>query len=276
MPSLAGDAQFREWWARAGSEGASPAAARQQYEPLFSLDLRDQLRRIAVPTLVLQSPETWIFHPQFGAYLADHIAGARLVELESADRLLFGANARVALDEIEEFLTGSRLGATRDRILVTLLFTDICGSTATAATLGDERWRSRLDVHDEIVRGQLRRHGAREVNTLGDGFLAAFDSVASAIYCARAICQTAAAAGIDVRSGVHSGECEQRGADVAGMAVHIAARVAALGAAGDVLVSRTVRDLVVGSELRFTPRGEHVLKGVPESWQIYALDDPHP
>jgi class 3 adenylate cyclase len=151
------------------------------------------------------------------------------------------------------------------------LFTDIVNSTVSAAELGDDEWRSQLDVHDEIVRRQLHLYGAREVKTLGDGFLAAFDGVTSAIYCAQAICRAAAAAGLELRTGIHSGECEQRGSDIAGMAVHIAARVAALGGAGEVLVSRTVRDLVVGSELQFALRGEHELKGVPDRWQVYEL-----
>jgi class 3 adenylate cyclase len=271
MPSLADDPQFREWWARAGRQGASPKAAFMQYEPMFTLDLRAQLEEIRVPTLLFQSPENWLFQPEHGEYLAKHIPDARYVELESADRMLFGANAEHALDEIEEFLTGARTGISSDRVLANLLFTDIVDSTKTAASLGDRTWHDRLDAHDAAARVQLRRFGGREVNTTGDGFLAWFDTTANALNCARALVESAHASDLKIRAGVHTGECERRGNDLAGLAVHIAARVAALAGPDEILVSRTVRDIVVGSSLRFEPRGEHELKGVPERWSIYAL-----
>jgi class 3 adenylate cyclase len=271
MPSLGDDARFRQWWARSGSQGASPRSAYMQYEPLFQLDLRDQLSRISVPTLVLESKETSLFSDH-GKYLAANIPDARFVSLPSADRLLFGANAERALDEIEEFLTGARTGVGRDRVLATLLFTDIVESTRQLAALGDNAWRAALDTHDAIVRAQLRRYGGHEVNTTGDGFLASFDGTASAVRCAVAISEAASTAGISIRAGIHTGECERRGDDLAGLAVHIAARVAALAGADEILVSRTVKDLVVGSDLRFELHGEYELKGVPDRWQIYILE----
>jgi class 3 adenylate cyclase len=271
MPSLADDPQFREWWARAGRQGASPKAAFMQYEPIIKLDLRTELGEIRAPTLVFQSPEVWLFLADLGAYVAKNIPNARYIELESGDRLLFGANAEHALDEIEEFLTGARTGISSERVLANLLFTDIVDSTRTAAALGDRAWHDRLNAHDAAARVQLRRFGGREVNTTGDGFLAWFDTTANALNCARALVESAHASDLKIRAGIHTGECERRGNDLAGLAVHIAARVAALAGPDEVLVSRTVRDLVVGSNLRFEPRGEHELKGVPEPWQIYAL-----
>ena len=272
MPSLAGEPQFREWWARAGRQGASPRAAHAQYEPLFTLDLRSELPKIAAPTLIFQSQDNWLFRREHGTYLADHIPDSRYVDLPSTDRLVFGANAEMVLAEIEEFLTGARAGISSDRVLATLLFTDIVGSTRTAADLGDREWRTRLDNHDAALRAQIRRYGGREVNTTGDGFLAAFDGVTNALRCAEAMTNASRASGVEIRAGLHTGECERRGRDVAGLAVHIAARVAALAGPNEVLVSRTVRDLVVGSDLRFGSRGEHELKGIPDQWQIYALE----
>jgi class 3 adenylate cyclase len=194
------------------------------------------------------------------------------VEVASGDRLLFGANAEHALDEIEEFLTGARTGISSERVLANLLFTDIVDSTRTAAALGDRVWHDRLNAHDAAARVQLRRFGGREVNTTGDGFLAWFDTTNNALNCARALVESAHASELRIRAGVHTGECERRGNDLAGLAVHIAARVAALAGPDEILVSRTVRDIVVGSNLGFEPRGEHELKGVPERWQLYALE----
>jgi class 3 adenylate cyclase len=272
MPSLAESPGFREWWSRAGQQGASPRAAHAQYEPLLTLDLRDQLPNITAPTLVFQSGENWLFEVGHGEYVAQHIPNARYVALPSADRLMFGANAEIVLADIEEFLTGARAGISSNRVLATLLVTDIVGSTRTAAEIGDREWHSRLDQHDAALRAQLQRYGGRVVNTTGDGFLAAFDGAANAVRCAEAMLKASHAQGVAIRAGLHTGECERRGDDLAGLAVHIAARVAALAGANEVYVSRTVRDLVVGSDLRFESRGEHELKGVPESWQIYVLE----
>jgi class 3 adenylate cyclase len=272
MPSLNDDPRFREWWRRVGNQGASPRSAYLQWQPMFTLDLRADLHTIAAPTLVLHSPDEFVFRTSHAEYLVDHIPNAKLVMLPSLDRLLWGANAEFALDEIEEFLTGARTGVGRERTLATLVFTDIVDSTRTAAALGDHDWRARLDAHDVSVRGIIRRYGGREVNTTGDGFLAAFDSAASGVEAARAIVDAAPTDGVHVRAGVHTGECERRGDDLAGLAVHIAARVAALAGPDEVYVSRTVRDLVVGSRLAFASRGEHELKGVPDTWQLYVVE----
>jgi class 3 adenylate cyclase len=271
VPSLAHNQQFREWWGRAGTQGASPKAAYDQYEHLFTLDLRADLDKIQVPVLLFQSPEGWIFLKGHGDYLAEHLPKVHYVELESADRILWGANAEHALAEIEEFLTGARTGVSSDRVLANLLFTDIDDSTQTAAKLGDRAWHDQLNAHDAAVRVQLRRFGGREVNTTGDGFLAWFDTPGSAVMCAQALVESARASGMSIRTGVHSGECERRGNDLAGIAVHIAARVAALAGADEVLVSRTVRDLLTGSPFTFASCGEHALKGVPEEWHLYTV-----
>ena len=226
---------------------------------------------VSVPTLVLHSRDNRSYPSATRHYLAEHIADARLVELPGSDSSMWGELADVAVDEIEEFITGRRSGAI-ERVLTTVLFTDIVDSTAQAAELGDRAWNARLEQHDAIVRRELARFGGREVNTTGDGFVASFDSPTQAVRCAHAIVAASADAGIRVRTGLHTGECERRGDDLAGLAVHIAARVAAAADAGDVLVSRTVRDLVGGSESRFVDRGEHELKGVPERWQLFALE----
>jgi class 3 adenylate cyclase len=272
MPSLADDPQFRDWWSRAGQRGASPKAALAQYDPLFTLDLRAGLADITARCLLFQSPEQWLFSEEHGDYLAEHIPNNHYVKLLSGDRMLWGGNAEHALSEIEEFLTGARTGISSDRVLATLLFTDIVDSTQTAAALGDGVWHDRLNAHDAAVRVQLHRFGGREVNTTGDGFLAAFEGTTNALRCAQALVESSRAGGIEIRAGLHTGECERRGDDLAGLAVHIAARVAALAGPDEIFVSRTVRDLVVGSVLRFVPRGDYALKGVPDEWQLYQLE----
>ena len=205
-----------------------------------------------------------------GRYLAEHIAGSRYVELPGADSLYWTGDAAPILDEIEEFVTGAR-GFDTERVLTTIVFTDIVGSTQRAAELGDLRWHDLLDNHDRIVRHELERFRGREVNTAGDGFVATFTSPSVAIDCADAIVDAVRSLGIEVRVGIHAGEVEVRGADIAGMAVHIGARVAALAGPGEVLVSSTVREIVTGSRRTFTERGEHDLKGVPGRWRVYAL-----
>jgi class 3 adenylate cyclase len=227
---------------------------------------------VQVPTLVLHvkaqpaSPVAW------GRYLAEHIDGATLVELPGGDLSFTPAN-HVVVDEVAEFLTGERPVIDVERILATVLFTDIVGSTERVATLGDRRWRSLLDAHDRAVREQLRRFRGREINTTGDGFVASFDGTARAIRCAQAIIEVAGNLGVELRAGLHTGECEVRGDDLGGLAVHIAARVSSLAAAGEVLVSGTVNDLVVGSGIEFSERGENALKGVPGSWKLFAVED---
>jgi class 3 adenylate cyclase len=205
-----------------------------------------------------------------GRFAASQIPGARFVELEGEDHVLIGGDPDPIVDEVEEFLTGVRQSHEVDRVLATILFTDIVGSTRRAAEVGDRQWRVLLDRHDDVVRRELRRFNGREVNTTGDGMVAAFDGPARALHCASAIAAALQAIGLDVRSGLHTGECEVRGTDLGGLAVHIAARVGALAQSGEVLVSSTVKDLVVGSGISFAERGVHVLKGVPDEWRLFA------
>jgi class 3 adenylate cyclase len=205
-----------------------------------------------------------------GRYLADHISGARYIELPGADTLYWVGDVAPMLDEIEEFVTGVRHYDT-ERVLTTIVFTDIVGSTRQAAELGDARWRDLLDNHDTIVRRELDRFGGREVNTAGDGFVATFSSPSAAIACADSVVDSVRVLGIEIRVGIHAGEVEVRGHDVAGMAVHIGARVGALAGASEVLVSSTVAEIVTGSKRRFEERGEHDLKGVPGRWRVFSL-----
>ena len=270
-PSLKDDRSFGEWWTRASRRGASPAAARALLKRSVQSDVRDLLPLIAAPTLVVHRRDNLFVPVGCGRYLGEHIAGARYVELPGADQIPWSGDGDAILDEIEEFLTGRRSGTT-ERVLATVLFTDIVDSTAQAAALGDQAWRARLESHDAIVRRELARFAGREVNTTGDGFVAAFDSPTQAVRCARSLVDASADAQIGVRAGIHTGECERRGDDLAGLAVHIAARVAAAAGPGEVMVSRTVRDLIGGSGLRFDDRGEHELKGVPDRWQLFALE----
>jgi class 3 adenylate cyclase len=211
-----------------------------------------------------------LFPVEIGRYLADHIPGARWVELKGVDHYPWFGSVDALVAEIEEFLTGVRPQPEIDRVLATLLFTDIVGSTAQAAEMGDRRWRELLEKHHALVRRELQRFRGREVDTTGDGFLATFDGPARAVRCAAAIRDAVAGLGLAVRAGLHTGECELVGSGVAGIAVHLGARIAALAGAGEVLVSSTVKDLVAGSGLSFVDRGVHVLKGVPGEWRMFA------
>lgn len=271
-PSVAADHAFRAWWDRAGNLGATPAMAEAIWEGFYSTDVRHLLPEVRRPTLVVQRIDNPDGNPGSGHYLAEHIAGAKCVDLPGADLFYWIGDTAAMLDEIEEFLTGVR-GGPGERVLATVLFTDIVGSTDRAAQLGDGRWRDLLDRHDQSVRTQLDRYRGREVKTVGDGFVATFDSPARAIECALAIRETLAAFDIGMRAGIHTGEIEVRGDDVAGLAVHIGARVSALAAPGEVLVSSTVKDIVVGSSIEFAERGEHDLKGVPGAWRLYAVHE---
>jgi class 3 adenylate cyclase len=271
VPSLKDDVRFREWWTRASRRGASPATARAIVGRNVNADMRDRLAQISVPTLVLHSGGNLFCPVELGRYLGDHIPNAKYVEIASGDDAMWGLDSDDYIDHIEEFVTGRR-GSGAERVLATVLFSDIVASTERAAALGDRAWRALLDAHDSIVRAELVRYSGREVNTTGDGFVASFASPTQAVACARAIVDAAAAAQVPVRVGIHTGECEQRGDDIAGLAVHIAARVGALAAPGEVLASRTVRDLVGGSGLRFADRGEYELKGIPDAWQLFALE----
>jgi class 3 adenylate cyclase len=270
-PTVAGDHAFRKWWDLTGNRAASPSMARAVTKVVTNSDVRDTLARITAPTLVLHRDNSAFIAVGHGRYLAEHIAGAHYVELPGADTLYWVGDTGPMLDEIEEFITGVRGGFAAERVLTTIVFTDIVGSTALAAALRDDRWRDLLDNHDRIVRHELDRFRGREVNTAGDGFVATFTSPSVAIDCADAVVDAVRPLGIEVRVGIHAGEVEVRGADVAGMAVHIGARVAALAGSSEVLVSSTVREIVTGSRRTFAEHGEHELKGVPGRWRLYAV-----
>jgi class 3 adenylate cyclase len=271
-PTVAGDDAFRLWWDLAGNRAGSPSMARAVTKVVTEADVRDALGRISAPTLILHRVDSIFVPVGHGRYLAEHIAKSRLVELPGADSLYWVGDTALMLDEIEEFITGVRGSFDAERVVATIVFTDIVGSTERAALLGDDRWRDLLDNHDTIVRHELQRFGGREVNTAGDGFVATFVSPSAAIACADEIVDAVRVLGIEVRVGMHAGEVEVRGADVAGMAVHIGARVAALAGPSEVLVSSTLRDIVTGSRRAFAERGEHELKGVPGQWRLYALE----
>jgi class 3 adenylate cyclase len=274
-PSVADDDAFRAWWDTAGNRAASPSMARAMINTIRHADVRDTLPRITAPTLILHRTDSEFTPVGHGQYLAERIAGSRFVELPGEDTLYWVGNTGPLLDEIEEFITGMRGGSDSERLLTTIVFTDIVGSTERAALLGDDRWRDLLDNHDTIVRHELQRFGGREVNTAGDGFVATFSSPSAAIACADEIVDAVRVLGIEVRVGIHAGEVEVRGTDVAGMAVHIGARVSALAGASEVLVSSTLRDIVTGSRHRFGERGETALKGVPGEWRLYSLVREH-
>jgi class 3 adenylate cyclase/alpha-beta hydrolase superfamily lysophospholipase len=251
---------------------ATPRTAGAQYLYILrSLDVRDALPLIQVPTLVLHVKDNSFVPIAHGRYIAEHIADATFVELPGGDIGLTPVNYRLT-DEVAEFLTGARVAVDVERILTTVLFTDIVRSTERAASLGNQRWRSLLDTHDRAVRDQFARFRGREINTTGDGFVACFDGPARAIRCAQAVAEVTNRIGVDVRLGLHTGECDVRGDDLGGLAVHIAARLGTFAEPGEVLVSGTVKDLVVGSGIDFHDRGEHVLKGVPGTWRLFAAE----
>lgn len=275
-PSRANDAAFQRWWGRNERLGASPAAVTALMRMNSQIEIGGVLPAVRVPTLVIHRTGDQVVNVAGGRDVAAKIPGARLAEFPGSDHLFYvGENADDISDAIEEFLTGARGSAVADRVLATVLFTDIVGSTEKAASLGDRRWRALLDDHHAMVRGILTRFRGHEVKTTGDGFLATFDGPARGVRCARAIADEVRSLGIDIRAGLHTGECEIIGDDVGGIAVHIGARVAALAGAGEVLVSSTVKDLVAGSGLRFGSRGVTPLKGVPGEWQIFAAESSH-
>jgi class 3 adenylate cyclase/alpha-beta hydrolase superfamily lysophospholipase len=269
-PSRKKDLALRQWWGRYERLGASPAAATAVVRMLSQIDISDILSSIHVPTLVIHCTGDTLVNVECGRFLAEHIPGARLLELPGADHLFF-IHEQIG-DAIEEFLTGAISVAESDRILATVLFTDIVGSTEKAAAIGDRRWRDLLESHHSAVRRNLDRFRGREVKTTGDGFLAVFDGPARGVRCACAIADEIRPLGIEVRAGLHTGECEIMGDDYGGLAVHIGARVAALAGPGEVLVSSTVKDLVAGSGLHFNDYGSRSLKGVPGEWRIFAVD----
>jgi class 3 adenylate cyclase/pimeloyl-ACP methyl ester carboxylesterase len=267
-PSLGGDSAAVEAWGRFLRLSASPATAAAVMRMLFELDVRDVLSTIRVPTLVVHRRDNPIVTVDQGRYVADQIEGARFVAVPGADYGLAVGDIDVVIDEVEEFLTGSRPAHPTDRVLATVLFTDIVDSTPRAVELGDARWREVLERHDELAQAEVARFGGTIADFTGDGLLASFEGPARAVRCAFALRDRMRTLGLEIRSGLHTGEVERRGENMAGIGVHIAARVVALGGAGEVLVSRTVRDLVTGSGLTFVERGTHTLKGVPDQWEI--------
>lgn len=270
-PSKSNDEQFRRWWSRFERLGASPSAAVALMRMNNEIDIRHVLPAIRVPTLVLHRDGDQRVDVEAGRFLGQTIPGAKYVELPGADHVPWVGDVDRLVDEIEEFLTGSRSQVEPDRVLATVMFTDIVDSTKKASDLGDRQWRALLDKHDLILRQEITRHRGREVKSLGDGLLATFDGPARAVRCATSICAAVRALGLEVRTGVHTGEIEIVGNDIAGIAVHVAARVAALAQGGQVLVSSTVRDLVAGSGLSFRNEGPHELKGLSEPLRLFSV-----
>jgi class 3 adenylate cyclase len=275
-PNLKGSPTMRRSWGLFERAAASPGMVAELLRSYREIDVSDVLPTLRVPTLVLHRTEDTAILVEAGRLLADGIPEARFAELPGNDHIPWFGDADALLEQIEEFLTGSRHAPEPDRALATVLFTDIAGSTERAAELGDSRWREVLARHQTVVRDQLAAYGGREVKTMGDGFLATFDGPARAIRCAHAVSERSSSEGIEIRAGVHTGECELIGDDVGGMAVHIGARVVAQAAPGEVLVSSTVKDLVVGSGIEFADRGTHELKGVPGEWRLLAVVDHRP
>ena len=270
-PEMPWNEEIRASWGRMERLAASPATVALMMALVSELDVRALLPAIRVPTLVVQHADDPTIPPVMGKYVADHISGAKYVELPGRNMYHFVEPWRPSFQEIAEFLTGQRADVADDRVLATVLFTDIVDSTRRVSELGDRDWHALLDAHDAVVRSQLVRFRGREVNTSGDGFLATFDGPQRAIRCAMAIRDAVRSLGIEVRAGLHTGECEVRGDDIGGIGVHIGARVSALAGPNDVLVSSTLRDLVIGSGLAFEERGTHELKGVPGEWRLFAV-----
>jgi class 3 adenylate cyclase len=270
-PSAVLDDSMRFWWNRSQQISASPGAAAAFATMNAEIDIRDVLPAIHVPTLVIHRSGDQFVNVGHGRYLADRIDGARLVEPPGDDHLWYVGDQEAILGEVEEFLTGVRPAPEPDRVLATVLFTDIVESTRRAADLGDMKWRSLLERHHALVRREFDRFRGREVGSAGDGFLAAFDGPARAIRCARAIRDALGELGISVRAGLHTGECEVMDGNLGGIAVHIGARVTGAARPGEVLVSSTVKDLVAGSGIEFEDRGSHELKGVPGEWRLFAV-----
>ena len=271
-PSIGRDPRLKESWARFERLSVSPGAARTLIETAMAADVRSVLPTIQAPTLVVHRTGDEIIGVDDGRFLAAHVAGAKCVELPGDDHMPWLGDADAVLDEVEEFLTGVRRRPEPDRVLATVVFTDIVGSTERVAAVGDRAWRDLLERFYAIVSDEVTRFRGRQIATTGDGALAAFDGPARAIGAARAIHRAVAGLGLTLRSGLHTGECETLGDDLGGIALHIGARVAECAAPGEVLVSSTVKDLVAGSNLRFTERGTHALKGVPGEWRLFAVE----
>jgi pimeloyl-ACP methyl ester carboxylesterase len=271
-PSQADDPEARAFAARMERASASPGMLAALARMFIEIDVRDVVPTVQAPTLVAHRRHDRLVNVRHGRWIAEHLPNAKLVELPGGDHLPWGEGADALIDEIKAFLTGTHYAPEPDRVLATVLFTDIVDSTGSAARLGDQRWRELLEGHRKGVRGALARHGGREVKTLGDGFLVSFDGPARGIRCAREIVASSGKLGLQVRAGLHTGECEVMGDDLGGIAIHIAARVSALAEPSEVLVSRTVKDLVAGSGIEFTDRGVHELRGVPDRWDLHAVE----
>lgn len=269
-PSAANDESARNWWARNLRLGASPSDAIALLRMNIEIDIRAVLPAIGVPTLILHRAGDRLINVGNGRYMAKHIPKAKYVELEGPDHLPWFGDANAVLGEVQEFLTGVRPADEHERMLATVLFADIAGSTEKAAAMGDARWRNCLDSFHRLARQQLERLRGRLIDTAGDGVFATFDGPARAVRCGLALSREAKSAGIEVRTGVHTGEVEKMGDKLGGLAVHIGARVMALAQPGEVLVSNTVKDIVAGSGLRFEERGTQVLKGVPGEWRLFS------
>jgi class 3 adenylate cyclase len=270
-PTAAADPEFLAWWKRYERMSASPGAAAALLRMNAEIDAREVLPAIRVPTLVVHRRNEPTISIEGARWVADHIPGARFAVVPGHDALPYAGEFDPLVDEIQEFLTGVRAGPPSDRVLATVLFTDIVDSTKRASELGDSAWRELLDRHNSTVRRQLDLYRGTEVGTVGDGFLATFDGPARAIQCALAVCKNLEPIGLRVRAGLHTGEIERQGTDIRGIAVHIGARVAALAGPGEVLTSSTVKDLVIGSGIGFEARGSHALKGVPDEWLLFSV-----
>jgi class 3 adenylate cyclase len=270
-PSQSDNPAARAFFGRMQRATSSPGMIAALGQMFLGIDVRDVVSSVHVPTLILHRVHDRLVNVRNSRWLAEHMPNARYIELPGDDHVPWYEDVDGWLGEVEEFLTGTRSAPEPERVLATVLFTDIVDSTRTAADLGDKRWLDLLESHHQSVSDALSRYNGREVKSTGDGFLATFDGPGRAIGCARAIVDSSASLGIQVRAGLHTGECEIMGDDIGGLAVHIAARVSALAAADEVLVSRTVKDLVVGSGIEFSDRGDHTLKGIPDTWQLHAV-----
>jgi class 3 adenylate cyclase len=269
-PGTSSDARFKDWYLRYQRLAMPRGAGSAMYRWVTDLDVREVLPTIHAPTLVVSRSAALHHRPQFGRFLADHIDGARYVELPGADTFPLNAGEfDQVLDAVEEFLTGAKAEPVLDRVLGTILFTDIVGSTEKAAEIGDAAWIALRRRHDDLVRDEIERYRGREMNHTGDGFLAIFDGPARAVTCAARIAEAVRDLGIETRAGLHTGEVELGDDQVGGLAVHLANRVMALAGPGEILVSGTVKDLVLGSGIEFADRGSHSLRGVPNDWQLF-------
>jgi class 3 adenylate cyclase len=263
--------EFLDWWGRWERLSSSPGTMEKRMALVAKMDVRAILPRVQAPTLILDRPLARAMDSRHARYFAEHIPEATFIELPGRDAISFGEGFEEYMDAIEQFTTGAVTKRREERALATVMFTDIVGSTRFAAELGDRRWRETLERHDRLTRELVSAYGGRAIKSTGDGFLATFDGPARAVRCAKTIGQQVSDLGIELRTGLHTGEVEVIGSDVGGMAVHIGARIGALGGPGEVLASSTVRDLVVGSGIEFDERGSHELKGVPGEWNLYSV-----